>query len=599
MEFEFNFGNQTIAHPEPQDMTLYASVEGIALPLSEEELVFLQSDTGLNHMMSMQVLQAMSLTQVFQPMHQHIAAIEHAIPQLRGQRQAIEKVLSFMKNKGLLRSADEWLETLKSSQHNSDSKYGGMVVRTCHRPDQLSRLLESVEQYQSLHDLKEEVSVFDDSSDDKAQKENERICQQSPLKVTYYGQSWQQQFVAMLIEEFPQYQQEIRWLLSAREGFTGGRVWNLALLALAGKKFSFFDDDFLIQPRIKSDSSLNDIELLTKGELGVGFGLNVREIKSNSEVYSDDMLSQLKEACGMSLGAWLTVHPEISASSLAGVKLRDLIRLGPKTRIKCTNNGTWGSPRAESNYWLYQLKGEQRHAFWQDRETYLDNIEASHLLHYPSQYQALTLGYFAPSMIDNGQMTPFAMPINKNEDHFFNSAVAGCYPDDVVLHFPMMMGHLQDSKRDRSSTNHIAQRPNFNRFLGDYVQSVAGRLLSKEPAARLKAFSALVEDLATTDDQSLENCLREYMTKIRSDLVNQLQAILAEEPEAPIYWQADVRELLQTNGKAVKENEVPVLNGWPEDMDIQACLAKARFDLQEVASAMRVWPELWQFCQTQ
>ena len=96
MEFEFNFGSQTIAKPEPKDMTLYASVDGIALALSQEELVFLQSDTGMNHIMTLQVLQAMSLTQTFRPMHEHIQQIEQAIPELKGQQAAIEKVLGFM-----------------------------------------------------------------------------------------------------------------------------------------------------------------------------------------------------------------------------------------------------------------------------------------------------------------------------------------------------------------------------------------------------------------------------------------------------------------------------------------------------------------------
>lgn len=599
MEFEFNFGSQNLTKPKPQDMTLYASVEGIALPLSEEELVFLQADTGLNHMMSMQVLQAMSLTQVFRPIHEHIIQIEQAIPQLKGQRTAIEKVLGFMKDKQLLRSASDWLVELKQNNQSKGSKYAGMVIRTCHRPDQLSRLLDSLLQYQQQHGISEEVLVFDDSADEDMQGQNEAVCQQSPLKVTHHGRAWQKQFINMLNTEFPNLSHEINWLLAEQQGFTGGRVWNLALLALAGKKFTLFDDDFLIQPRVANDAAVSEMELLTQGEMGVGFGLNVREIKNKSTAYEGDLLNEMKAACGMSFGAWLGDHDEMELSSLAGVRLRDLMHLNDNSFIKCTNNGTWGSPRAESNYWLYQLKGEQREAFWQDREIYLDNIEASHLLHYPHRFQAMTLGYFAPSVIDNGEMTPFAMPLNKNEDHFFNAMVSACYPNDVVLHFPVMMGHLQDQKRDRSSTNHIAQRPNFNRFVADYIQSMSPRLLSKDPDKRMVSLAAMVDDLATADDQGLENRLREYMTKIRADLVNQLQAILAEVPDAPIYWQADVRELLQANGKAVKENEVPILKDWPVGLGMEACLAKARHDLKSVAQAMRVWPLLWHFCKAQ
>ncbi|WP_154222386.1 hypothetical protein [Marinicella rhabdoformis] len=599
MEFEFNFGSQTIAKPEPKDMTLFASVDGVALPLSSDELVFLQADTGMNHIMTLQVLQAMSLTQVFKPIHEHVQHIEQSISELRGQQSAIEKVLGFMQNKGLLKSADDWMSDLKATEALAEPKYAGMVVRTCDRPEHLSRLLESLEQYQKSHDCKHEVLVFDDSTGRKLAQENELLCTQVKLKVTYHGSAWQQQFITMLQKEFPHDATQVSWLLSTQEGFTGGRVWNLALLALAGKKFTFFDDDFLMQPRHTESAQLDKIDLLSRGELGVDFGLNVREIKGQSKVYDEDILAGMIGACGQSFGSWLSGQSDMESSPLYGLRLRDLLKLNQNSKIKTTCNGTWGSPRAESNYWLYQLKGDQREAFWKDRETYLDNIEASHLLHYAPRFQATVLAQFAPSAIDNSEMAPFAMPVNKNEDHFFNAMMNACYPDQVSLHFPMMLGHLQTNKRDRSSFNHIAQRPNFNRFVADYALSIAPRLLSKDPASRLLSVATALDDLSTSDDQMLEMRLREYMSKVRSDLVNNLQQISAEVPDAPIYWQADVRELLQANGQAVRENEVPVLRDWPVGMDMEACLAKARFDLKEIADAMRVWPELWQFCRTQ
>ena len=72
-----------------------------------------------------------------------------------------------------------------------------------------------------------------------------------------------------------------------------------------------------------------------------------------------------------------------------------------------------------------------------------------------------------------------------------------------------------------------------------------------------------------------------------------------EVPDAPIYWQADVREIIQANGKAVKSSQAPVLTDWDESMDTEACVAKARHDLREVVEAMDVWPKLWAFCQGQ
>lgn len=597
MEFEFNFGEQQLSKPEPVDPTLFASVPGTVQQLSTDELVFMDHQSGVNHVMTMQVLQALGITQQFKPMHEHINAIEANVPELKGQRQAIEKVLGFLKNKNLLISAEQWLELIKKESGDARSiPYVGMVVRTSQRPDNLQRLLDSFNSYLNEHNGSDLVMVFDDSPDIKSQESNQKICQSSPLNVKYHGQSWQKQFITMLKKEFESDEKSIDWLLAERDGFTGGRVWNLALLALAGKKFSFYDDDYLIQPRKAQQYNDKEINLADYESLSVGFGLSVRDLKDKSKIINEPVFNQMIDACGEPLGLWLEKNKDIKPSQMYRWRLMDLERLHKGSLIKSTGNGTWGSPRAESNYWLYLLNGEQRVAFWQDRETYLENIEASNLMHYSPNFQALQCSNFAPSAIDNSTLTPFVMPINKNEDHFFNCMMMGCYPDQVSLHFPFMMGHIQTATRDRSSFNHIARRPNFNSFVADYVASTFKNIHSHDVSSRYQSIKSFIDDLRTGSDQALANRLQEYMTKTRSDLVMSLQSVMDEVPDAPIYWQADVREIIQANGKAVKSNNAPVLSDWDESMDLDSCIAKVRHDLKEVTNAMEVWPKLWAFC---
>ncbi|MEZ5470537.1 MAG: hypothetical protein R3E90_02030 [Marinicella sp.] len=596
MEFEFNFGEQTIAKAPPKDLTLFASVAGTVQQLSKDELVFMDHRHGNNHVMTLQVLQAMGLTQQFKPMHEHIQVIEQNIPELRGQQTAIEKVLGFLKDKQLLLSETQWLEQLKTSSTTREVPYAGLVIRTCQRPDNLRRLLDSLNQYQLKHGVEHTVLVFDDSSDDKSQDENKKVCQDSKVNVKYHGKQWQQQFISMLSQQFPEDTQQIKWLLAEQAGFTGGRVWNLAILALAGKKFAFYDDDYLIQPRKVQASLEDEVNLNENTQLSVGFGLNIRAIKELSHPVESDVLGQMANACGNYFGHWWRQEGIKSHSSLYGWRLVDLERLNSESVIKSTGNGTWGSPRAESNYWLFLLKGEEREAFWQDRETYLDNIEASNLLHYTANFAALSLSYFAPSTIDNSTLTPYVMPINKNEDHFFNCMMQGCYPDQVSLHFPVMMGHIQTTTRDRSSFNHLARRPNFNNFVADYVLAVSTKIHTKDVAVRYDALRSAIDDLCSSSDMALELRLREYMTKTRADLVYSLQNIMEEVPDAPIYWQADVREIIQANGKAIKNNPPPVLSDWDASLSLENCIVKVRHDLKEVVDAMKVWPKLWNFC---
>lgn len=600
MEFEFNFGEQQLTPQQPQDKTLYASVDGIAQQLDQDELVFMDYKTGHNHVMTVQVLQALGLTQQFRPLHEHIARIANAIPELKNQQQAIQKVLQFLIDKQLIVRAEDWLSQLKQTDGSStQAPYAGMVVRTCDRPEQLSRLLDSLSGYQKQHNSRHPVLVFDDSRQADNRSANEKLCQKAAVQVTYHGESWQQQFISMLHKEWPNQSEQIDWLLQKRSGFTGGRVWNLALLALAGKRFSFFDDDYLMEARVTDKANLNEINLSDEMPLSVQFGLNVRNIKQKSSPYDQDLLQEMVTACGQSFGQWLANHPDIKPSSLYGLRLMDLNRIAAHSSIKTTGNGTWGSPRAAGNYWLYLLNKEQREDFWQDRETYLDNIEASQLLHYADHYQVLSQANFAPSVIDNAEFLPFTMPTGTNEDYFFGGLTEACYPDNVSLQFPVMMGHIQTESRERSQQNHIARRPGINSFVADYVTSVAHQFFGQDAQQRFNSTRSAIVDLIHNPDQMLLNRLREYLSRTRAQLIHQLQNVLAEVDDPPIYWQADVKELIEANGAAVKSDEVPYLSGWPDDLDQSASVALLRKELQSIIDAMDVWPQLWDFCRAQ
>jgi hypothetical protein len=199
MEFEFNFGEQHLTPQQSRDNTLYASVDGIAQQLDKDELVFMDYETGQNHVMTVQVLQAMGLTQQFRPLHEHIQHIATAIPALKNQHQAIQKVLQFLIDKQLIISADDWLAELRQSEDKqSQAPYAGMVVRTCDRPEQLNRLLDSLNSYQQQHRSRHPVLVFDDSRQADSRRANEKICQKAAVHVTYHGESWQKQFIVML-----------------------------------------------------------------------------------------------------------------------------------------------------------------------------------------------------------------------------------------------------------------------------------------------------------------------------------------------------------------------------------------------------------------
>ncbi len=599
MEFEFNFGQQTLAQGVKKNEKIYASVAGVALPLAKDELVFMNRETGKNHVMTHQVLQALSVCQNFKPLDQHIISISQALPELKNQVQAIEQVTKYLINNELLQEDKTFLQLLSQGMPQNKINSSGIVIRSCNRPKQLARLLQSLLGYQNKHNTKIPVQVYDDSSSEKLEAELEDICKsfKKELNINFYGSKWQVQFIRMLKREFKHDVPTIDWLLSPKkEAFTGGRVWNYALLNNAGKKFLFFDDDYIFEPRLTNKED-NRINLDESSQLNVGFALSLSDIRETSIEYEQDILSQMLNVCGQSVGNWL-VTSDCQFKPIENLNLIQLQRINQNSIIKSTGNGTWGSPRSNSNYWLYYLEGEQKKEFWKSRETYLDNIEASHLMHYSANYEFLALTRFAPSAIDNSSMMPFAVPHGRVEDHFFNALSLFCYPNQVSLHFPVMLGHIQTSIRDRSSSNHIAHTPNFNKFVADYALTMLQSTDAIDASLRLKTLAKYIQGLADSSDKNIHNRLKEYLSQIRSDMVLSMQEQMDKSQDAPVYWQADVREIIEANGKAVLQNDVPLLHGWDKNLDESACVEQTRKELKAVAQAMELWPDLWQFCKT-
>jgi hypothetical protein len=160
-----------------------------------------------------------------------------------------------------------------------------------------------------------------------------------------------------------------------------------------------------------------------------------------------------------------------------------------------------------------------------------------------------------------------------------------------------MMGHIQTINRERASTNHIARRPNFNKFVADYALTLNAVTDATDPKLRMKTLSNYIMGLADASDVKIHNRLKEYLTQIRSEMVLSMQSQLEQSPDAPVYWQADVRELIESNGKAAITNNAAVLYGWDDELSIEQCVDQARKELSEVAVAMEIWPEIWEFCQ--
>jgi hypothetical protein len=162
-----------------------------------------------------------------------------------------------------------------------------------------------------------------------------------------------------------------------------------------------------------------------------------------------------------------------------------------------------------------------------------------------------------------------------------------------MLELPVAIGHVQETARKRSTRTLAAHTPRFNYFIADYVQRQLPEFHADDPAQRLGLLAAHLRDIGAASEAGRLRQLQEYLAYARADLIERLQNQFDGAPEAPVWWQADVRSIIEANGRALIAKAPPRLGDWPEAADAAACARLLREETTSLAEACEAWPALW------
>jgi len=586
--------------PDP-NAPLYASEDGRVASLSSQECIFLVKRTGEPHVMTFQVLQALDLCREFRTLDEHAARIQSTIPGLSAKRDDIRRVLEGLVQRQLLLSDATFIERLQSGGTRAAAPVRGVFIRACDRPAQLANLLKTLADYERRHRANQRYIVVDDSVLPASINEQRDLLREfartTGCKVNYVGHAERAKLIERLAKALPR-AKEATMQLTLREAhphaqrFGGGRGWNLALLLSAGARLALIDDDERLPLRqfehVKPGLDPNPSTTLEARF----FGSMEQALGAGVEVEQDPFALHL-DVCGQSLGALVGGQYPIGRESLRGVNLGRLDLLTPQARIVSTQNGSYGSSRTATGLWLYQLDGESRAEFWRERESYLRNAEAQHLLCGVSQARAWEVAGFTPFAMDNSTFLPCTNPVGRAEDSLGNALTRFCLPDSLALELPVAVGHVQESARRRSGQTLAASQPRSNDFLRDFVRQQNGLFKAEDPGERLGLFAEVLRDLAHASERDRIEHLREYLSYVRADVIDRLQHQLEAATDAPVYWQADARAIVQANAKVLLADAPPRLADWSEDLDAAGCARLLKTELELFADACEHWPALW------
>lgn len=605
MEFNIDYGPVSLTPKvAPPSGPLYASVDGRVSPLSNGEVVFFDLHTEQLHVMTEQVLGAMDLCRPFRSLDEHVQALQQAMPALQQQADAVRRVLESLIARGLLISDVQYLERLGQAPTQAaaaPAPFSALFIRACDRPAQLRRLLDSLLEYERQFAPRRRYVVLDDSRDAGHAREQRRLVEEfasaAGVEARHVGADAWNAAASFAAAESGQVDAADRLLrrAPAQRAHGGGLGWNLALLLGAGTRFALLDDDFLFPLRMHPEVD-GRVDLGATGALPARFLDSLDEALAAGRERDIDPLQDHLELCGAGLGSVLGRHAllQLRPADLRGLAPSALPHLTRSNRIIATVNGHRGHSGAATSGWMFVLDERSRESFWNERERYLRQIESPTLWYGPARSRLQAHGNFTPFMLDGGELLPCTSPHGRSEDLLFAGLCRLLAPQSLTVHLPTSIGHRQESERNRAASLREAFTPGLNAYLADMAMSAAGEFHAVDRRLRLHAFATRLRDMAAASDAAIAGELREHLAYARSSLIQTLQSIVQSTKSAPVYWLADLRQLIEAQGKALTQGGPPRLADWKLASDEAAIAAAYRSSLEEHAAALEAWPALWQ-----
>jgi hypothetical protein len=519
---------------------------------------------------------------------EHLAGVRASLGVRDEDAAAIRGWLREFAAQRLLVGEDELVRALGAAHAEPPAAIAGIAVRTCDRPALLERALASAAALSSRSGRRGRYLVLDDSRDAANRAANrEAVAGQPVLDVVYLDLSAPTALEVELRRRVPAAGDALAWLLGAPAAgeATYGRPLNVALLHAAGRRLLFLDDDALLEPRRAPVA---------------GAGFAVSSARDELHCYADrgaleaaclpldvDPVAAHLECLGQSVAALWARHAAASGKpETLELDAGDAVRFAPDARALFTQNHALGDPGSSLfPYHLLSLPAASRAQLLRDpswaRHAFSARINwrgQPRLRLAPSR--ALT--FTTLTGIDNRALIPPTVRAHRNEDLLLGQMTQHVHPAAWFVDLPWGLPHWRDpAKTWLDATASFAQEPVH--FLMEHLESLARTIASEDPAARMQALGALLQDLGGAGDSLLRALLEEQAADTATRTLFAIEAQL-DDPALPGAWKDALRPWLRSPALAIDPARLAAR---------VAPLPLVKSLAMDYGRALAAWPELW------
>lgn len=593
MEFSIDFGN--VAPPVAADAPRYASVAGTLFPLGNEECVFRTRADGQSHVMTEAVFEAMRLCQTFKTLDEHARVVAQQIPQLQGRVAVAHQALQDLAGRGLLVEADAYLRALQQGASRAPAPMRALWVRGATDAEQLEGLLRDWTDAPKLP-----LALLDGGPESTVAAHARllaRHAQEHAIPVVHWHAQARARLVAAMRKAVPQAQAAIDYFLAPGPQAGTGTLDNWSRLLSAGCRLLHLDVHQR-PPLRRLSGGQPGLNLSGRVPTLVTFYDDAQAAAQAGEACSGSEWDAVLNACGQGMVGVAAQEPwRPVAQGLEHVVPADGQSFTAATRIRAVCVGSCGTPEWFGTESLYLLEGAAREEFWRERGKYLRHLQQPYLATGMAQACLLRQARAAPVALDAGTLLPPTLPGGLDGDLLFGALMHAIDPDGAVLHAAWCLPTTAPLSPRPGGAQ--ALTPSLAQFVAEYLAPRIGEVRAADPGQRLQTVAALLSDLALAPRAALRELVSEYLCFKRSEFIARLQNAFAQAERAPVHWQADVREWITVNGRALTGAQAPRLRDWPAEGDAERATDHLAHALAAFAQGLQQWPLLWQAAQEQ
>jgi len=483
-----------------------------------------------------------------------------------------------------------------------------LIIRTCHRPWYLQRLLTSLARRD--RDDGGQTVVLDDSRLPGIAERNQAVVVRAGRRLAggavYLGESWQRAFIDRLCGEFPDDAAAIAWLLAPRPAgsHTPGRLINLAMLHSAGTRINLADDDLVLdQARQAPSTDLLHADVRKGAEWNVAGFPSLRASRMAGEVANFDPIERHRKLLGLRIEDCVTPAGELVLDPEARANL-DALRehgLGLRSRILTTGHGIFGRPIDPTGYFIFTQAYRCGRPPWQVPSAYPDLRRGLAMWKSAHRHTFTARAGATPGGVDNRQLTPPTIPVCHGEDTLFCILLKFIHPDAAHLEFPWAVGHFRGARSWITPTFHTAGPLTLANVLGKFVDDESkGYPQSGSPQERMKDMG---QALLAWGSRPHPDILRDVLARrvrIVKWRIKALQRWLEPAGDEHPQFRIDLLRCI-----AIHQNRLAHLDRLPP-FDEAACppgeaasIAWLAGEARAYGQALQAWPRLWAYCASQ